>query len=80
MSIVLLTPLLEKRDIDFVAELAAHVPGHIIGNILGVPDEDCPQLRIWSENIVQYFDADRTEVNKQRAESATTSSKTILLD
>ena len=75
----LLTPLLEKRDIDFVAELAAHVPGHIIGNILGVPDEDCPQLRIWSENIVQYFDADRTEVNKQLAESATTEFKDYLV-
>jgi len=75
----LLTPLLEKKDIDFVAELAAHVPGHIIGNILGVPDEDCPQLRIWSENIVQYFDADRTEVNKQLAESATTEFKDYLV-
>ncbi len=75
----LLEPLLEKQDVDFVTELAAHVPGHIIGNILGVPDADCPQLRIWSENIVQYFDADRTEANKQLAETATTEFKDYLV-
>jgi cytochrome P450 len=57
---------------DFVADFAAHVPGHVIGSLLGVPDEDCPQLRIWSEDIVQYFDADRTEDRKQLAERATT--------
>ncbi len=68
----LLDELLEQRDIDFIADFASLVPGHIIGNILGVPDEDCPQLRVWSENIVQYFDADRTAANKQLAEDATT--------
>ncbi len=75
----LLEPLLEKQEFDFVAELASHVPGHIIGNILGVPDEDCPQLRVWSENIVQYFDADRTDTNKQLAESATSEFKDYLI-
>ncbi len=67
----LLDQLIEQREIDFVEALAAQVPGHVIGNLLGVPDEDCAQLRIWSENIVQYFDADRTEENKQLAENAT---------
>lgn len=68
----LLDEILEKGEIDFVEDLAAQVPGHIIGRILGVPDEDCPQLRIWSEDIVQYFDADRTQENKDKAELATT--------
>ncbi len=68
----LLDRLLQKKEIDFIADLAAHVPGHIIGNVLGVPDEDCGQLRVWSENIVQFFDVDRTEDHKQLAESATT--------
>jgi cytochrome P450 len=68
----LLNDLMEKQDIDFVEDLAAHVPGHIIGNVLGVPDEDCPQLRIWSENVVQFFDVDRTDEHKQLAEQATT--------
>ena len=34
----LLDRLIEQREIDFIADLASHVPGHIIGNVLGVPD------------------------------------------
>ncbi|GAA0783114.1 cytochrome P450 [Roseibium denhamense] len=61
-----------RTEIDFIEDLAAHVPGHIIGRVLGVPDEDCPQLRIWSENIVQYFDIDRSDERKALAEKNTT--------
>ncbi|UES57244.1 cytochrome P450 [Roseibium aggregatum] len=64
--------LSDRTEIDFIEDLAAHVPGHIIGRVLGVPDEDCPQLRIWSENIVQYFDIDRTDERKALAERNTT--------
>ena len=67
----LVDTLLEKREIEFVMDLASHVPGHIIGNVLGVPDEDCPQLRVWSENVVQFFDVGRTDEHKQLAETAT---------
>lgn len=76
----LLDTLLEKREIDFIEDLASHVPGHIIGNVLGVPDEDCPQLRIWSENVVQFFDIGRTEEHKQLAERATTEFYEYLLE
>lgn len=68
----LLESLLARGEIDFVADLAAHVPGHIIGNVLGVPDEDCPQLKAWSEDVVQFFDVGRTAAHKQLAEQATT--------
>lgn len=76
----LLTAVLDKREFDFVADIAAHVPGHIIGNILGVPDADCPQLRIWSENVVQFFDVGRTAEHKNLAETATTEFYEYLLD
>ena len=76
----LLDTLLDKRSIDFVADLASHVPGHIIGNVLGVPDEDCPQLRIWSENVVQFFDVGRTDEHKKLAEQATTEFYAYLLE
>jgi cytochrome P450 len=76
----LLNALLEEREIDFVEDLASHVPGHIIGNVLGVPDEDCPQLRVWSENVVQFFDAGRTDEDKQLAEQATTEFYEYLLE
>jgi cytochrome P450 len=68
----LVNGFIDRGEIDFVSDLAAHVPGHIIGRILGVPDEHCPQLRVWSENIVQYFDVDRTDARKELAEGATT--------
>ncbi|WP_420411061.1 cytochrome P450 [Roseibium sp.] len=68
----LIDGLADRTEIDFIEDLAAHVPGHIIGRILGVPDEDCPQLRIWSENIVQFFDIDRSDERKDLAERNTT--------
>ena len=68
----LLEELLEKRDIDFIADLACHLPGHIIGNVLGVPDDDCPQLRIWSEDLVSFFDVGRGDDDKALAERSTT--------
>lgn len=68
----LVDSLIDKGEIDFVEDLAAQVPGHIIGRVLGVPDEDCPQLRGWSEKVVQYFDIDRSDERKALAEQATT--------
>ncbi|MBW8881909.1 MAG: cytochrome P450 [Asticcacaulis sp.] len=58
-------------EFDFIADLADHVPGHVIGRFLGVPDADCPILRVWSENIVQYFDINRTDDRKALAEATT---------
>jgi hypothetical protein len=59
-------------EIDFIEDFAAHVPGQVIGRVLGVPDEDCTQLRAWSENIVQFFDIDRSDERKRIAEANTT--------
>lgn len=65
----LVSDLAGVGEVDFVADLAVHVPGHVIGHLLGVPDADCPMLRRWSENIVQYFDVDRSAERKALAES-----------
>lgn len=63
---------LNGRDtIEFIEDFAAHIPGLVIGNLLGVPEEDAPQLRLWSEQIVQFFDVDRSTIKKQVAENAT---------
>lgn len=67
----LLERVLEQGEIDFVADFASHVPGHVIGRLLGAPDEDCAMLCRWSENIVQYFDMDRSDARKALAESTT---------
>lgn len=75
----LLEEVLEQSEFDFVNDFAAHVPGYVIGSIIGVPDEDCPQLRIWSENVVQYFDVDRSDERKKLAETATSDFQDYLL-
>lgn len=76
----LLTPLFEQETFDFTNDLAVHIPGHIIGNVLGVPDEDCPQLRTWSEDVVQFFDFNRSAEDKARAERATSEFDDYLKD
>lgn len=65
----LVAGLVGAGEVDFVGELAVHVPGHVIGHLLGVPEADCRMLRTWSENIVQYFDVDRSEARKALAEA-----------
>ena len=66
----LIAEVADKPEVDFIEDFAAHIPGHVIGRVLGVPDEDCPQLRIWSERVVSYFDINRTPEKKARAEAA----------
>ncbi|NML75679.1 cytochrome P450 [Rhizobium sp. S-51] len=61
----------QNSEIEFIEDLAAAIPGHVIGHLLGVPEEDCPMLRTWSENIVQYFDIDRSADRKELAEKTT---------
>ncbi|UDF03726.1 cytochrome P450 [Asticcacaulis sp. AND118] len=67
-------------EFDFINDLAVHVPGRVIGRFLGVPDADCPQLRVWSEDIVQYFDIDRTDERKALAELTTKTFYDYLID
>ncbi len=71
--------MLARGRIDFVADFAAHIPGLVIGRLLGVPDEDCPRLRRWSEDIVQYFDLDRSAERKALAEDCTAAFHDYLL-
>lgn len=67
----LIDTISDLRKIDYVEDFAAAVPGHVIGMLVGIPDEDCPQLRTWSDNIVQYFDIDRSDERKKLAEDTT---------
>ena len=60
-----------SQTFDFVADLAAKIPGYTIGTLMGVPPADCEQIRQWSEQIVQYFDVDRRVERKLLAESTT---------
>ena len=63
--------LSDLEEIEFIEDFAAAIPGFVIGRLLGVDDADCPQLRIWSEQVVQFFDVDRSDARKEIAETAT---------
>ena len=67
----LLDDLDDRNEFDFVEDFAAHIPGHVIGRVIGVPDEDCPQLRIWSEQVVRFFNVGRDDHDKRIAGQAT---------
>lgn len=61
-----------QGGMDFIEEFVAPVPGLVIGRMLGVPEADSPQLRRWSEDIVQFFEPERSDAHRALAESATT--------
>lgn len=63
--------VLQTGRIDFVADLAADLPAQVIGRLIGTPPEMAPVMTRWSEDVVSYFDVDRTAARKARAEEAT---------
>ncbi|EGF89283.1 biotin biosynthesis cytochrome P450-like enzyme [Asticcacaulis biprosthecium C19] len=68
----LIDTVIDAGAMDFIEDFAARVPGPVIGAFLGVPEEDCAPLRQWSDDIVQYFDIDRSDARKALAEKTTT--------
>ena len=60
-----------QKTFDFIEEFVAPIPGLVIGAVLGVPEGECGQLRIWSENIVQFFEPERTDQHRELAEQST---------
>lgn len=64
--------IIDLRSMDFIEDFSAQIPGYIIGRLLGVPEPDRPRLRVWSENIVQFFEPERSDEQIQLAEETTT--------
>lgn len=63
--------LIGQGRIDFVGDLAAHLPGQVIGRLIGTDPALAPRMTEWSDHVVSYFDIDRTPAKKARAEEAT---------
>ncbi|MBW8880205.1 MAG: cytochrome P450 [Asticcacaulis sp.] len=76
----LLDAVTDGGRMEFIEDFAAHVPGPVIGRFLGVPETECGPLRRWSEDIVQYFDIDRTDDRKRLAETTTAEFHRFLVD
>ncbi len=63
---------IEKQGaFDFIEDFAARIPGHVIGALLGVPIPERPRLRGWTEDIVQFFEPERSPEQIQLAEDTT---------
>ena len=48
------TPQVGGDEFDFVEDFAAKIPAMLIGALLGVPNEDQDQLRIWGDLLMRY--------------------------
>ena len=49
-----LDPHRDGDGFDFVEDFAAKIPAMLIGALLGVPDEDQDQLRIWGDLLMRF--------------------------
>jgi cytochrome P450 len=58
-----LDPQREGKGFEYVEEFAAKIPTMIIGALLGVPDDDQDQLRIWGDRMLR-FDPDGMSAEK----------------
>ena len=68
----LLDGMLSQGGGDFVSEFALPLPISVIAGMLGVPLDDAPMLRGWSEDIVKFSDASlSSEENLHLQASAT---------
>ncbi|MCZ0960145.1 cytochrome P450 [Paracoccus benzoatiresistens] len=63
--------LVPRGRFDFIADLAAHLPGQVIGHLIGTDPALAPQMTLWSEETVSYFDVSRRSPGrKAQAERA----------
>jgi cytochrome P450 len=48
----------EKGDVEFVHEVCALVPSQVVGELVGLPRDDWPQIHRWAEQNTSGQDAD----------------------
>jgi cytochrome P450 len=65
-----LDALEDRKTFDFVTDLAEPLPVAVIGELLGVPEEDQPLLRPWSAAIVKLYELGFSEAQQQQANTA----------
>lgn len=48
----------ELGDVEFCHEVAGLVPSQVVGELVGIPKEDWPQIRVWAEQATSSQDPD----------------------
>jgi cytochrome P450 len=46
----------QKGDVDFVHDVAGLLPSQVVGELVGIPEEDWPQIRRWAEQSTSQQD------------------------
>ncbi len=52
----------EQQELEFVHEVAAHLPTQVIGELVGLPREDWPRIQAWAERNTSGQDTEITDV------------------
>jgi cytochrome P450 len=66
----LLDAVLERGEMDVIADFAYPLPATVIGEILGVPRADIGLLKRWSDDIAAFVLVSRANPDKYRAAAA----------
>lgn len=56
ISRAILADAREKGDVDFVHDVAGLVPSQVVGELVGIPEEDWPQIRRWAAQSTSQQD------------------------
>ena len=51
----LIDKVIDAGTMDVVTDLAVPLPANVIADLLGMPVEDRPMLRVWSESVIKVF-------------------------
>jgi cytochrome P450 len=60
----------ELGDVDFVHDVCAGLPTQIVGELVGIPAADRPQLHHWAERITGAQDAEIAAVDEAQGDDA----------
>lgn len=66
--IALLDNLEGRHEFDFLGDFGAKVPMLVISTMLGIPEEDRDQIRVWTDQRLQYNEGEDEATAKARFE------------
>ena len=56
-----------RRSMDFMADFARQLPVHVIAGVIGLPTEDLPRFKIWTDALVVLNDPVKTDQERIEA-------------
>ena len=49
ICVAIIDDAIEREDVDFVHDVCARLPSQVVGELMGLPPEDWPQIHRWAE-------------------------------